>query len=127
MQQSRRQWCLGAVCSVGGLLCGAAFNTRAGTDAAAQERIIKLEAHRFEYKPNRILLKKGELVVLEITSLDFVHGFNIPNLKIRADLPPGQLTKVRLVFNRAGEFDFLCDNFCGSGHEEMGGKIIVSA
>ncbi len=127
MQQSRRQWCLGAVCSVGGLLCGAAFNTRAGTDAAAQERIIKLEAHRFEYKPNRILLKKGELVVLEITSLDFVHGFNIPDLKIRADLPPGQLTKVRLVFNRAGEFDFLCDNFCGSGHEEMNGKIIVSA
>src|SRR5258706_377492 len=82
---------------------------------------------RFEYKPNRIPLKRGEPVVLEITSLDFVHGFNVPDLKIRADLPPGQITKVRLVFDRAGEYDFLCDNFCGSGQEEMGGKIIVSA
>jgi cytochrome c oxidase subunit II len=127
MRQSRRQWCLGAVCSVGGLLYGTTFSTKAGTDAAAQERIVKLEAHRFEYKPNRILLKKGEPVVLEITSLDFVHGFNIPDLKIRADLPPGKITKVRLVFDKAGEFAFLCDNFCGSGHEEMGGKIIVSA
>jgi cytochrome c oxidase subunit II len=127
MQQSRRQWCLGALCSVGGLLGATTFNTRAGTDAAAQERTVKLEAHRFEYKPNRILLKKGEPVVLEITSLDFVHGFNVPDLKIRADLPPGKITKVRVVFDKAGEYDFLCDNFCGSGHEEMGGKIIVSA
>jgi heme/copper-type cytochrome/quinol oxidase subunit 2 len=23
-------------------------------------------------------------------------------------------------------YDFLCDNFCGSGHEEMNGTIVVS-
>jgi cytochrome c oxidase subunit 2 len=33
---------------------------------------------------------------------------------------------VRLVPNRIGTFDFHCDIFCGSGHEEMAGTIIVT-
>ncbi|MBF0747587.1 cupredoxin domain-containing protein, partial [Gemella sp. 19428wG2_WT2a] len=65
-------------------------------------------------------------VVLAFTAVDFIHGFFIPDLKIRADLLPGQLTQVRLTPGKAGEYAFLCDNFCGSGHEEMNGKIIVT-
>jgi cytochrome c oxidase subunit 2 len=39
---------------------------------------------------------------------------------------PGQVTRVTLKPDSAGEFDFLCDNFCGTGHEEMNGEIIVT-
>src|SRR5258706_15743914 len=101
MQPSRRQWCLRAICSVGGLLCGITFNAKSGADPPAQERIVKLEAHRLEYKPNRILLKRGEPVGFEITPLDFVHRCNVPHLKTPADLPPGQITKSRPLCNRA--------------------------
>jgi cytochrome c oxidase subunit 2 len=36
---------------------------------------------------------------------------------------------VRLAFtpDRPGEFEFVCDVFCGSGHEDMGGVIKVLA
>jgi cytochrome c oxidase subunit II len=81
--------------------------------------------HALPATQNRIVLKKNEPVVLEFTALDFTHGFNIPDWKIRADLPPGQLTRIRLTPEKIGEYVFLCDNFCGSGHEEMNGKIIV--
>jgi ABC-type thiamin/hydroxymethylpyrimidine transport system permease subunit len=27
----------------------------------------------------------------------------------------------------AGVIDFVCDNFCGSGHEEMHGRFVVRA
>jgi cytochrome c oxidase subunit 2 len=27
---------------------------------------------------------------------------------------------------KAGTFDFLCDNFCGEGHEQMSGQFIVA-
>lgn len=64
-------------------------------------------------------------MVLEISSLDFTHGFNIPELKLRADLPPGKITRVRFVPERVGEYPFLCDNFCGEGHEQMHGRIVV--
>ena len=71
------------------------------------------------------MIRKGQPVVLEFTSLDFMHGFKVPDLNLRADLPPGRVTRVRVVAREAGTYDFLCDNFCGSSHEEMEGRIIV--
>lgn len=88
-------------------------------------RVIKIVAKRSVYTPNEIVLKTGQPVQLEFTSIDFVHGFKIPDLNIRADLPPSQVTIIHLTPQNAGVYDFLCDNFCGSGHEEMSGKIIV--
>lgn len=93
--------------------------------SSAKEQVVKIEAKRYSYTPNEIVLKKGQPAVLEFTSLDFVHGFKVPALNIRADLPPGQVTTVRLTPQQAGTFDFLCDNFCGAGHEDMNGRIIV--
>lgn len=112
---------LGGLIGAGTLLSGLSF----GAKGAVKERVIKIQARRFVFTPNEIVLKKGEPVVLEISSLDFVHGFSIPDMKIRADLPPGQITRMHLHPQAAGVFDFLCDNFCGSGHEEMNGRLIV--
>jgi cytochrome c oxidase subunit 2 len=110
-------------------LAGAAFiamNAAYGTsEIAKEERVIKIVAKRFSFTPNEIMLKKGENVRLEFTSLDFMHGFNIPDLNLRANLPPGQVTTVHLPAPKVGTYEFICDNFCGAGHEDMGGRIIV--
>ncbi len=89
------------------------------------ERVIRIVARRFAYSPNEIRLKPGQPAVLEFTSIDFVHGFNVPDLHLRADLPPGQVTRVRIAPQKAGVYDMLCDNFCGAKHEEMNGRIVV--
>ena len=122
MDRLRRQICVAAVYGIGALLYGGAIGA---AKAKVKERRIKIQAKKFEYTPNIIILKTGQPVVLEFTSVDFIHGFKIPDLNLRADLPPGQITKVRFTPDKAGQYDFLCDNFCGSGHEEMSGKIIV--
>jgi cytochrome c oxidase subunit 2 len=107
-------------------LTGALLGTAVGgTASAEQEQIVRMTARRFEFSPATIVVKKGQPVVLEITSYDFVHGFNVPDLKLRADLPPGKVTAVRFVPDRVGSFPFVCDNFCGAGHEEMHGSIEV--
>ena len=93
----------------------------------AKERVIKIEARKFRFAPNLIELKQGEAVVLELTAVDFPHGFSVPELHVRADLVMGKTVKVKLKPEQAGQFGFLCDNFCGSGHEEMAGTIIVKA
>lgn len=101
-----------------------------GTSARSTDappRVVQITAQRFRYTPNEIMLEPGEAVQLEITSLDFVHGLSIPDLKMRADLPPGRVTKVQVQFARAGVYDFLCDNFCGDKHEEMSGRFVVRA
>jgi len=98
-----------------------------GVRALAQERVIRVTARKFEFVPETIEMKKGEPVVLEFTSDDVLMGFNAPDFKVRADIPPGQVARVRLAPDREGEFEFFCDKFCGEGHETMTGRIHVAA
>ena len=104
------------------------FTTRvaAGAGDSANEPVVKIIAKRFQYAPSEIPLKAGQTMLLEITSLDFIHGMKIPDLNMRADLPPGRVTKLHVRFDKPGDYAFLCDNFCGDGHEEMAGKFVVT-
>jgi len=95
--------------------------------ASAQERVIRVTARKFEFAPSDIELKKGEPVVLEFTSLDVLMGFSLPDFKVRTDIPPGAVTRLRFTPDRVGSFEFVCDNFCGEFHEDMSGKIRVTA
>ena len=98
----------------------------ASSDVAAQDRVIQVTAERFKFTPGVIQLKVGEPVVLELTSLDRKHGFQVPDLKIDETIEPGKVTRVRVVPDHAATYDFHCSIFCGSGHEEMAGQIVVS-
>jgi len=95
--------------------------------AVPPERVIHLTARRFTYSPETIEVEQGVPVILELTSLDRDHGFTIPDLGVRIDVEPGQTARVRFVPEKAGTFLFHCDIFCGSGHEEMAGTMIVVA
>jgi len=90
------------------------------------ERVIKISAERYEYSPATVTLKKGEAVILELTSEDRLHGFHIKELGVRADVLPGQPVRVRIVPDKVGTFPFTCDLFCGSGHGDMRGMITVT-
>jgi cytochrome c oxidase subunit 2 len=119
---SRRQLVLGALAAVG----AAALRT-AVAQAEGEPRVIELTARRFSYEPNEIALKAGEHVVIAIRSLDFMHGMNLPDLGMRLDLVPGRVTRLNLHPKAPGVIDFVCDNFCGVGHEEMHGRFVVTA
>jgi cytochrome c oxidase subunit 2 len=97
----------------------------AAQSAQPAEKVIRITAKRFNYTPAELTLKKGVPVILEFTTLDVFMGFNLPDFKVRADLVPGKATRVRLVPDQVGTFIFLCDVFCGAGHEEMNGKLHV--
>ncbi len=94
--------------------------------AAENEQVIQITAKKFEYSPKEIVLKKGVPVVLEFTSLDRLHGFNCPGLKLRLDIRPGKVNTLRFTPDKVGMFPFHCDNFCGTGHEGMKGMITVT-
>ena len=100
-----------------------------GAAALAQpkEKVIRVTARKWVFLPREIRLKKGVPVVLEFVTADVVMGFNAPDFNARADIIPGQMARVRLVPDKAGTFVFLCDIFCGDGHEGMSGQIHVVA
>jgi len=124
MAISRRQFCRAGIAAA-----AAAAGLGSITYVVAQpaERVIKITAKKFEFLPHEVTLKKGVSVVLEFVTADVVMGFNAPDLGVRADIVPGKVARVRIVPQKLGTFEYLCDIFCGSGHEEMSGKITVIA
>jgi len=93
----------------------------------AAGRIIEIEARRFAFTPAEITTRQGERVTLALKAIDFAHGFFIPDLNVRTDLIPGRAVTLKLKLDRAGRYAFLCDNFCGDGHEQMNGLLVVQA
>ena len=89
-------------------------------------RVIQITASQFKYEPETITLKKGEPVILEFHTLDRKHGFKLGALDLHADINPGEVARVAFTPEKVGRFVFACDNFCGSGHEEMDGTLVVT-
>ena len=108
------------------LLIGSALGGTARL-AAEQPAEIRISAKKFEYHPNKVTAKLGQPVVFVLTSEDRIHGFKMPDFGLRADIVPGQETRVALTPTKAGSFAFLCDVFCGDGHEDMEGTLVVEA
>jgi cytochrome c oxidase subunit 2 len=112
--------------ALGGLLLAGVAAAAAIAAAAPDEKVIAVSAMKFEFLPATINLKKGEPVILELSSLDRTHGFKVPALGLRADVLADTTVRVRIVPDKVGRFVFACDNFCGDGHEDMEGVIVVS-
>jgi cytochrome c oxidase subunit 2 len=105
------------------LAAGVALGLALG--AVQGPRTIQITAKRYEFDPPQIRLKRGETVVLELVTADRAHGFKLPAFGIRVDALPGEVHRVSLTPDRAGRFTFLCDVFCGDGHDDMEGHIVV--
>jgi len=103
------------------LPCGLAF----AQNDRPQPVEIKLTARRFEFDPHTITVQKGKPVRLLITSEDVEHGFAIDDFDVNAEVKAKRTKVVEFTPNRAGRFRFRCTVYCGDGHDEMSGELVV--
>jgi len=103
-----------------------AFAARVAAQAQPAGRVIPVVARKFVFLPGEIAVRRGKAVVLEFTAPEVAMGFFAPALGLRALIVPGETAHVRWTPDRAGRFDFLCDVFCGDGHEGMNGHLVVT-
>jgi cytochrome c oxidase subunit 2 len=71
------------------------------------------------------VLKKGQPVTFQLTSLDVVHGFMIRPLDIDTDIPPGKITEVTVTPEVTGTYRIICDHYCGVGHGGMKMTVVI--
>ena len=90
-----------------------------------ETRVVQLTAEQFKFTPERIIVKKGENVRLKLTSKDVTHGIAIEAYGIDEEIEPDQTSTVEFTANEAGQFGFHCSVYCGEGHEDMTGTLIV--
>lgn len=70
-------------------------------------------------------LRQGQSYRLHISSLDLQHGFSLLPVNMNFHILPGYDHVLTITPTQAGEYQVICNEFCGIGHHLMTGKIIV--
>ena len=70
-------------------------------------------------------LPLGKPVKVLLRSIDVVHDFYVPEFRAKMDLMPGLVTYFWITPIRTGTFEILCAGFCGVGHPQMRGSVVV--
>jgi cytochrome c oxidase subunit 2 len=111
--------CLGML-SVAAVL----ISVRPSTAAQAVHE-LEISASKFQFEPSTIQVTAGEPVRLVLRSMDTVHGFSIPKLKIEAWIPKGgEAVTVEFIAPAAGQYEIACSEFCGSRHGQMKAMLV---
>ena len=110
------------------LLGAAAMSNQQDPAAATAPRTIEVVAKRFTFEPARIEVTEGERVRLVVKSADGVHGLEIKKFKVNKKIPRGgDPVTIDFVASAPGEYPILCSEYCGDGHEDMKGMLVVAA
>ncbi len=86
---------------------------------------VYVVARRFAFQPGTIDVPAGSNVTMYVTSADVIHGFEVVGTNVNVMAIPGQVARVEVHFEEPGEYGILCNEYCGSGHHVMEGKLNV--
>lgn len=102
------------------------------TETAAQEtpkpaalKTFNMTADEFAFAPSTITVNEGDMVRIVITSKEGGHGIVIPDFGVNKVINAGSPAVVEFTANKKGTFAFRCSIFCGGGHGDMKGTLIV--
>ncbi len=83
-------------------------------------------AKQFSFDPAVIEVNKGDKVILNIESVDVAHGITIREFGVSQYLEAGKSITIEFIADKSGEFAFFCNIYCGRGHSDMKGRLIVN-
>lgn len=86
---------------------------------------VVVQAIMYAFLPREIHVPRGEPVTFRIASPDLIHGFQIAQTNGNAMVVPGYVTQFTTIFEEAGEYLIVCNEYCGIGHHNMFGTLIV--
>ena len=101
------------------MLCVLCFSCVGSVIAAEPDRTIEIHAHRYEFTPSEITVKRGETVRLKLFSDDVPHSLLIKDLGVNQSITKGKPSEVIITPQQVGDFHGQCGRFCGSGHGKM--------
>jgi cytochrome c oxidase subunit 2 len=87
--------------------------------ASDTPRHIDVSVKKFAYMPAEVTVKKGEPIVLVLTSEDVAHGLKFKELNLNAKFDKNKPAELAFTPDKVGDFVGHCSVFCGSGHGSM--------
>jgi cytochrome c oxidase subunit 2 len=83
----------------------------------------------FEYpggrQANELVLPINKAVKLNLHSVDVIHGFSIPDFRVKEDVVPGKDNYLWFKPQKLGDYEIFCTAYCGVRHSYMGSKVRI--
>ena len=74
---------------------------------------------------SELVLPAGREVDLTLRAQDVIHGFAIPELRVKQNAVPGHPLHIHFTPMVAGAYAILCTQLCGLGHYRMNAQLRV--
>jgi cytochrome c oxidase subunit II len=68
---------------------------------------------------SQLVLPAGREVDLTLRAQDVIHGFSVPQMRLKQNAVPGQTTHIHFTPETPGDYAILCTQVCGLGHYRM--------
>ncbi|MBP9718245.1 cupredoxin domain-containing protein [Candidatus Gracilibacteria bacterium] len=89
-------------------------------------KTFNIIAQQFSFSPGAIVVKKGDKVVINVTSKDEMHGLAIAEFGVNLTVNVGETKTATFIANKTGVFTMFCSVYCGGGHGGMRGTLTVT-
>ena len=74
---------------------------------------------------SELVLPEGREVDIRLRALDVIHGFAVPEMRLKQNAVPGQTVHLHFTPLRPGTYAILCTQLCGLGHYRMNANLRV--
>ena len=74
---------------------------------------------------SQLVLPAGREVDLTLRAVDVIHGFAIPEMRLKQNAVPGQTQHIHFTPELPGDYAILCTQVCGLGHYRMQAMLRV--
>jgi len=74
---------------------------------------------------SQLVLPAGREVDLTLKAQDVIHGFSVPEMRLKQNAVPGQTAHIHFTPTTPGTYAILCTQLCGLGHYRMQATMLV--
>lgn len=101
--------------------CGKGEESAGEANATGEVKEFTIDATNFEFDLKEIKVNKGDTVKVTLKNSEGMHAVEFEGYKkeVKED------ETITFVADKTGEFEYICSIFCGTGHGDMVGKLIV--
>jgi cytochrome c oxidase subunit II len=94
-------------------------------NVVAKQWMWKVQHPEGQLEIDELHIPVGQPVKLVMTSQDVIHDFSVPAFRVKRDVLPGRYTTLWFEATKSGQYHLFCDQYCGTQHSAMVGKIFV--
>jgi cytochrome c oxidase subunit 2 len=87
---------------------------------------VQMVAKMWAFDPAEVRLPPGSEVDLYLSALDVTHGLYIEHTNVNLMAVPGSVNAARVRFDHEGVYNMICHEYCGIGHQNMMGRIVIA-